>query len=182
MLDRQPVLEGEHLRLRPLCADDWDALFAVASDPLIWEQHPAHDRWQESVFRAFFEDALANKGALIALDAKTGAVIGSSRFQGLDEADGGSVEIGWTFLARSHWGGRYNHEMKRLMLTHALASVAEVRFLVGETNTRSRTALERIGAHLTDRREDRVMADGAVIPHLTYAIARESFAKGPLAG
>lgn len=182
MLDRQPVLGGEHVRLRPLRADDWDALFAVASDPLIWAQHPAHDRWQEPVFRAFFEDALANKGALVALDAKSGAVIGSSRFQGLDEADGGSVEIGWTFLARSHWGGTYNHEMKRLMLAHALASLAEVRFLVGETNIRSRRALENIGAKLTDRREERVMAGGTVIPHLTYVITRESFAQGPLSG
>jgi N-acetyltransferase len=186
MLDRQPVLEGEHVRLRPLRESDWEALFAVASDSLIWEQHPAHDRWQEPVFRAFFEDALANKGALVVLDAQTGAVIGSSRYQGLEEApkEGGfgSVEIGWTFLARSHWGGRWNHAMKRLMLAHALASVAEVRFLVGESNTRSRTALERIGAQLTDRREERVMAGGAVIPHLTYAITRESFARGPLAG
>lgn len=181
MLDRQPVLEGEHVRLRPLRADDWDALFAVASDPLIWSQHPAHDRWQESVFRAFFDDALANKGALAVIDRASGAIIGSSRFQGLEEVNGGSVEIGWTFLARSHWGGRYNHEMKRLMLAHALASVAEVRFLVGETNTRSRTALERIGAKLTDRREERIMAGGTIVPHLTYAITRESFASGPLA-
>ena len=184
MLDRQPVLEGEHLRLRPLRADDWDALFAVASDPLIWAQHPAHDRWREPVFRAFFDDALAGGGALVVIDAKTGAVIGSSRFQGLDEADGGSVEIGWTFLARSHWGGAYNHEMKRLMLVHALApepfGVAECRFLVGETNTRSRRALERIGARLTDRREERIMAGGKVIPHLTYAITRDDFASGSL--
>lgn len=181
MLDRQPVLEGELVRLRPLREDDWDALFAVASDPLIWAQHPAHDRWQEPVFRAFFDDALANKGALVAIDAKTGAVIGSSRYQGLDESGGGSVEIGWTFLARAHWGGTTNPEMKRLMLGHALASVAEVRFVVGEANTRSRTALERIGAKLTDRREGRVMAGGEVIEHLTYAITRESFASGPLA-
>lgn len=181
MLDRQPALEGERLILRPLSADDWDALFAVASDPLVWEQHPAHDRWQESVFRAFFEDALANKGALAVIDKATGAIIGSSRFQGLDDTDGGSVEIGWTFLARSHWGGTFNHAMKRLMLAHALAHVAEVRFLVGETNTRSRTALARIGAQLTDRREERIMAGGEIIPHLTYVITRESFAAGPLA-
>lgn len=182
MLDRQPVLEGEHVRLRPLRPDEWDALLAVASDPLIWQQHPAHDRWREPVFRAFFADALANKGALVVIDAKSGAVIGSSRYQGLDEAGGGSVEIGWTFLARAHWGGRTNPEMKRLMLTHALKSVAEVRFVVGENNTRSRTALERIGAKLTDRREERIMAGGEMIPHLTYAITRESFATGPLAG
>jgi len=181
MLDRQPVLEGRHVRLRPLRPEDWDALFAVASDPLIWEQHPAHDRWREPVFRAFFDDALANKGALAAIDAQSEAVIGSSRFEGLEEAGGGSVEIGWTFLARSHWGGTYNHEMKRLMIVHALASVAEVRFLVGEANIRSRRALERIGARLTDRREERIMAGGEVIPHLTYVITAEDFAQGPLA-
>ena len=185
MLDRQPVLEGELVCLRPLREEDWDALFAVASDPLIWAQHPAHDRWREPVFRAFFEDALANRGALVAIDKASGAVIGSSRFQGLEEApgeeSGGSVEIGWTFLARSHWGGRWDREMKRLMLAHALASVVEVRFLVGETNMRSRRALEAIGARLTERREDRVMAGGTVIPHLTYAITRASFAAGPLA-
>jgi RimJ/RimL family protein N-acetyltransferase len=181
MLDRQPKLEGERLRLRPLVPEDWDALFAVASDPLIWQQHPAHDRWQEPVFRAFFADALASGGALVAVDTADGAVIGSSRYDGLEAADDGSVEIGWTFLARSHWGGAYNHDMKRLMLAHALASVAACRFLVGETNTRSRRALERIGARLTDRREDRIMAGGAVIPHLTYVITREDFAGGPLA-
>lgn len=182
MLDRQPVLEGERVTLRPLVPANWDALFAVASDQLIWEQHPAHDRWQEPVFRAFFDDALANQGALVAIDRASGAIIGSSRFQGLSEADGGSVEIGWTFLARSHWGGTTNHEMKRLMLAHALGSVAECRFLVGETNTRSRRALERIGAKLTDRREERIMAGGVVIPHLTYAMTAEDFASGPLGG
>ena len=30
-MDRQPVLEGERLLLRPLGEDDWDALWAVAS-------------------------------------------------------------------------------------------------------------------------------------------------------
>ena len=181
MLDRQPILEGERLVLRPLRADDWDALYAVASDPLIWEQHPAHDRWQEAVFRAFFADALAQRGALAIIDRASGAVIGSSRYQGLDQAGGGSVEIGWTFLARSHWGGAVNRELKRLMLAHALASVAECRFVVGETNHRSRRAMEKIGAALTDRREVRAMAGGALLAHVTYLITREDFATGPLA-
>lgn len=181
MLNRQPVLEGEHVLLLPLARDDWDALFAVASDPLLWEQHPAHDRWQEPVFRAFFDDALANKGALVAIERASGAVIGSSRYQGLEEAGGGSVEIGWTFLARRCWGGTFNHQMKRLMLAHALASIAECRFLVGESNTRSRRALEHIGARLTDRTENRIIAGGKVISHVTYVITRDDFAQGPLA-
>lgn len=180
MLDRQPTLEGERLLLRPLRADDWDALYAVASDPLIWQQHPAHDRWREDVFRAFFDDALAQGGALVITDRTSGAVIGSSRYQGLDEAGGGSVEIGWTFLARACWGDGTNRELKRLMLAHALASVAECRFVVGEANHRSRRAMEKIGGQLNGRVDERMMA-GKIVRHVTYVITRENFATGPLA-
>lgn len=179
MLDRQPVLEGETLRLRPLREDDWAALFAVASDPLIWEQHPAHDRWREDVFRAFFDDALANRGALVVIDKADGSVIGSSRYQGLETDDGGSVEIGWTFLARSHWGGNANREMKRLMIAHALAHVSECRFAVGETNWRSRKAMEKIGGRLTSRTDERGMA-GVPSRHVVYVIGRPEFNAGPL--
>lgn len=119
---------------------------------------------------------------MVAIDRASGAVIGSSRFEGLEEADGGSVEIGWTFLARAFWGGAHNHEMKRLMLAQALASVAECRFLVGAANTRSRRALENIGARLTDTSERRIMAGGAVIAHITYVITREEVVRGPVPG
>lgn len=176
----QPVLEGERLLLRPLQPDDWDALFAVASDREIWAIHPAHDRWQEPVFRAFFDGALANRGAVAVIDKQTGATVGSSRWQDHDPTDGGSVEIGWTFLARSHWGGQYNPELKRLMLAHAFIHVRRVVFHVGETNLRSRRALEKIGAHLTDR-TDVTFIGGRDVRHVIYEITRESFAIGPLA-
>lgn len=179
LLHRQPTLEGPGLRLRPLRVEDWGALFAVASDPLIWQQHPAHDRWQESVFRAFFDDALANGGALAVIDKASGAVIGSSRYQGLEDAGGGSVEIGWTFLARSHWGGAANRELKRLMIAHALASIAECRFAVGETNWRSRGAMAKIGGRLTPREDMRGMA-GKQSRHVIYVITRADFDGGPL--
>ena len=174
-MNRQPTLESERLLLRPLRADDWDALFAVAADPLVWQQHPAHDRWQEAVFRAFFADALAGGGALVIIDKAADAIIGSSRFQGHDPADGGSVEIGWTFLVRSHWGGTTNAEMKRLMLAHALGSVQRVRFRVDETNIRSRRAVEKIGGRLTDRTEQ-VESGGRPITHVVYEIDRAAFA------
>jgi RimJ/RimL family protein N-acetyltransferase len=151
--DLQPVLKGELLELRPLLAEDFDALFAVASDPLIWEQHPAADRYQEEVFRAFFRQALESGGALVAIDRKDGRVIGSSRFHGHD-AGRSEVEVGWTFLARSHWGGRYNGEMKRLMLQHAFRFVDSVVFLVGPNNRRSQRAVEKIGGVRVGSRPD----------------------------
>lgn len=169
-MDRQPRLCGARIELRPATPDDFAALFAIAGDPLIWEVHPAHDRWQEPVFRTFFADGLASGGMLVAIDRASGAVIGSSRYD-TTRAAPGEVEIGWTFLARSRWGGRYNGEMKALMLAHAFRFVDRVIFLIGESNGRSRAAVERIGARLTDRRHGAVMAGGAVV-HVVYAIDR----------
>ena len=143
--DLQPTLTGELIQLRPLRADDFDALFRVASDPLIWEQHPERNRYQETTFRAFFADALASGGALVAVDRTTGDVIGSSRFHRYDPR-GKVVEIGWTFLSRGYWGGQYNGEMKRLMLEHAFEWVDRVIFVIGPENRRSQRAVEKIGA------------------------------------
>ncbi len=151
--DPQPHLDGKLVRLRPLRAEDFDALFAVASDPHIWEQHPVPNRHEPDVFAAFFRDSLASGGALVAIDTHTQQVIGSSRYHGYDEAKS-EVEIGWTFLARSHWGGRYNGEMKRLMLEHAFRSVDTVVLLVGPDNLRSRRAVERIGGVRAGTRRD----------------------------
>ena len=174
----QPVLEDAHVLLRPMRRDDWHALFAVASDPAIWALHPAHDRWQEPVFRAFFEEGLASGGALTIVDKRDGAVIGSSRYD-QRVCLPGEVEIGWTFLARSHWGGETNRSVKRLMLRHAFTRYETAIFLVGDTNLRSRRAMEKIGGVLTDRTQNAEMA-GVEIVHLIYAIARAGFEGGPL--
>lgn len=118
---------------------------SVASDPLVWEQHPDRDRYKEEVFKEFFRIALESGGALAAIDAATDRVIGSSRFHGYN-SEQSEIEIGWTFLARSHWGGLYNREMKHLMLRHAFRFVDTVVFLIGPNNIRSQRAIEKIGA------------------------------------
>jgi RimJ/RimL family protein N-acetyltransferase len=171
-LDLQPQLMGELLALRPLQADDWDALFAVASDPLIWAGHPDRDRYTEPVFREFFRGAIESRGALVVLDRATGRIIGSSRYvwHGPPQNE---LEIGWTFLARDYWGGTYNRELKRLMLDHALRFVDRVIFVVGIDNIRSRKALLNIGAVLTDRREVRLL-HGQPSESVVFEIGRTS--------
>lgn len=141
----QPILKGELIELRPLKPADWDDLFAVASDPLIWEQHPESDRYKEDVFKVFFEEALESGGAFVVINAKTQQIIGSTRFYGYDP-EKSEIEIGWTFLARKYWGGRYNREMKDLLLTHGFKFVENLVFFVGEHNVRSQKAIEKIGA------------------------------------
>ncbi|MGZ5545840.1 MAG: GNAT family N-acetyltransferase [Limisphaerales bacterium] len=143
--DLQPHLRGELIELRPLAPEDWDELFAVASDSLIWEQHPERDRYKEEIFRVFFKDALESGGAFVVVDKNRQHIIGSTRFYGYDP-EKSEIEIGWTFLARKYWGGRYNREMKELLLDHAFKFVETVIFFVGETNFRSQKAMEKIGA------------------------------------
>src|SRR4029434_7858888 len=144
-VDLQPHLKGERLERRPLAPGDWDELFAVASDSLIWEQHTERDRYKEDVFRVFFKDALESGGAFVIIDRQTQQIIGSTRFYGYDP-EKSEIEIGWTFLARKYWGGRFNRELKQLMLDHAFKFVENVIFYVGENNIRSQKATEKIGA------------------------------------
>ena len=144
-MDRQPTLEGELVRLRPLATEDFEALYAIASDPLLWEQHPSKERAERAGFERWFDDAIASDGALVIIDREADHIIGTSRFAGYDPAER-EVEIGWTFLARSHWGGPYNTEAKKLMLEHAFQYVDTVLFRVHSGNVRSQRAVEKLGA------------------------------------
>ena len=166
----QPVLTGDILELRPLREEDFAALYAVAADPLIWEQHPEPDRCTEPVFRQFFRGAMESGGAFAVIDRADGRIIGSSRFAGYDEV-ASEIEIGWTFLARSHWGGIYNADMKRLMLRHAFRFVGRVVFRVGPNNLRSQRALAKIGAVYVGVQEDPRRGTSSL-----FEITREAFA------
>lgn len=174
--DLQPTLTGALITLRPCSAEDWDALYAVASDPLIWEVHPASDRYKELVFREYFSAALASRGALVATDNTSRIVVGGSRYANF-VLETNEIEIGWTFLARSHWGGDTNREMKKLMLTHAFRYFESVRFNIGATNIRSRRAIEKIGARFDG--EYVPEATGGVPPvlHAIYRMNREDAIK-----
>ena len=148
----QPTLENHCISLRPLRADDFEALYAVAADPLIWEQHPSRTRYQRDVFENYFKGAMESRGALLILDHRTGQVLGSSRYYDWDETES-QVAIGYTFIARSHWGRNsagvnYNRQLKTLMLDHAFQFANAVLFHVGAANMRSRMAMQKLGATL----------------------------------
>ena len=166
----QPTLKGNLIEIRPLTRDDFDALFAAASDPLIWEQHPENDRYTREVFQRFFDEAIDSKGAFAITERKSGRIIGSSRYCNLNRVEG-EVEIGWTFLQREFWGGSYNRELKSLMLDHAFRFVDRVLFVVGEKNVRSQKALEKIGARFL-KKAQRPAPDGTMTPNLVFVIRR----------
>jgi RimJ/RimL family protein N-acetyltransferase len=168
--DLQPTLKGDRVTLRPMRAEDFEALFLAASDPLIWEQHPEHDRYTDAKFRRYFQGGLDSGGALVVVDNASGHVIGSTRYCGY-APERSEIEIGWTFLERAYWGGRTNAEMKKLMLDHAFRFVDHVVFLIGEDNQRSRRAVEKIGGV---RIENRIDSRGQ--ERVVYRITAEAYA------
>ncbi len=142
-LNLQPTLSNELVRLRPLEESDSEALYDVAQDPLIWEQHPSK-RYERAVFDEFFREAIASRGALLILDTATGQAIGSSRFNQVAGVES-AIEIGWSFLARAYWGGNYNRAVKELMINRAFTSAKDVVFHVDLQNIRSQKAVEKLG-------------------------------------
>lgn len=150
-------------------------MFAVASDPAIWEVHPVRDRYKEAVFRLYFDGAMASKSAFAFTVRTTGAIIGSSRYHDY-VPERGEIEIGYTFLVRSRWGGNTNREVKRLMLTHAFSFVDAVLFWVGAENWRSQRAMEKIGGARRPGLFSRPLTPG---PHVVFAITKDAFAANP---
>ena len=170
--DLQPTLIGDNLLLRPLTEGDWDAMYSVASDPLLWEVHPASDRYKEPVFREYFAGAIASRGALAVIDRATGKIIGGSRYANF-VPERNEIEIGWSFLARDYWGGAYNREMKTLMLTYAFCFFDSIRFNIGATNVRSRRAVEKIGARLDGEYVPEAINGVPPVLHVIYRLSRD---------
>lgn len=145
-LDIQPIhLQNEVVQLVPLQESDFDRLYEVASDPLVWEQHPNPNRYQKEVFKKYFEGAILSKGAFIVLNSKTKEVVGCSRFYDFN-ADTNSIKIGYTFTGRKFWGQDFNKNMKSLMINHVFEKLENVIFDIGANNIRSQMAISKIGA------------------------------------
>jgi len=168
--DFQPTLTGRTITLRPLREGDLDSLYAAASDPLIWELHPDPERYQREAFEErYFGGALASGSALVALDNETGDIVGCSRYYEWDPV-AEQIAIGFTFLARSRWGGATNREMKALMLDHAFKWVGRVWFHIGKDNWRSRRGSEKVGARFSHETQKEI--NGQVLDYAYYFIDR----------
>ena len=171
-LDIQPFhLKNNIVQLVPLQESDFDRLYEVASDPLVWEQHPTPNRYQKEVFRTYFEGAMLSKGALLVLDSQTNQVIGCTRFYDFN-ADTNSIKIGYTFIGRKFWGQDFNKNMKTLMINYAFQNLEKVLFDIGANNIRSQIAISKIGAIKISEREVTYYGEAPKL-NFTYQISKK---------
>jgi len=166
------VLENDLTRIRPLAKSDFDELFEVASDPLIWEQHPSPDRYKKEIFQIYFDGAIQSGTAFIILDKSANKIIGSTRYYDYKKEDS-SVAIGYTFLVREYWGGLYNKSSKKLLLDHAFRFVNKVYFHIGTDNMRSQKAILNIGAVKVGEAD--FDFNGKMVSHYEYVIQKNDW-------
>lgn len=170
-MNLQPNLSNENVALVPLKETDFDALYEVASDPLIWEQHPNPDRYKEDVFRNYFKGAIESGGAFLTKDVRTGEVIGCTRFYDyMPELK--EIKIGYTFISRAYWGKKINPQVKKLLLDYAFQYLDRVIFHVGALNIRSQKAMEGIGAKKIGEEEVTYYGEKPMV-NFVYEIRKE---------
>ena len=165
-------LVNDLIRLQPLANDDFEKLYTIASDPLIWEVHPSKDRYKREVFSEFFDGAVASGSAFLVFDQLSGGLIGSSRYYDL-KPENSTVAIGYTFLARKFWGGAYNKSLKSLMIDYAFRYVSKVVFHIGAKNYRSQKAIIKLGAVKSN--EIDLESEGVLQPHFEYEILKANW-------
>lgn len=169
-MNLQPTLTNELVQIVPLKESDFDLLFKVASDELLWEQHPEKERYKEDVFTKLFEDAISSQTAFKVIDVKTNICIGSTRFYEYNETEK-SVAIGYTFIDRNYWATSYNRNLKNLMIDYAFQYVDVIFFHVGDTNFRSQKAVEKLGALHTET----VFNSVTKRTHFTFTLSKKNW-------
>lgn len=175
MVNLQPTLENDLVIIRPVRIEDFEQLYQVASDPEIWKLHQNTDRYNLSVFKQFFKDALNSKSAFVLIDKATNSIIGSTRYK-LHEKAVDAIEIGWTFLSRTNWGGMYNKSFKALLIEYAFKYFDYVLFNVDQNNFRSQNAVKKLGGELIDKNGDLKHLHTKKETGLTYVLLKEGVA------
>ncbi|MCU0329287.1 MAG: GNAT family N-acetyltransferase [Chitinophagales bacterium] len=175
-INLQPTLQNKLVKIIPLKQEDFEPLYQVASDPLIWEQHPVKTRYQRDVFQSFFDDAMQSEASFLFRDAQNDEIIGNSRYYEYDAVHK-SIAIGYTFLARKYWGGVYNYALKSLMIDYAFNFVETIVLHIGESNIRSQKATEKLGAVKVGTLAKEYHGVGTVI-NFIYHIDKSSWAVG----
>lgn len=170
------TLEGRSVRLEPLEPRHLSAIRQAIEDGRLWEipftfvPHPDDvPGFLEAAEVAFTQ---GKELAFATVDKASAQVVGSTRFRCIEAAHR-RVEIGFTFIAASSQRTHVNTEAKLLMLTHAFEvwGCNRVELLTDERNTRSRNAIERIGARQEGiLRSHMVMRDGFVRNSVMYSI------------
>lgn len=146
------TLEGKDVRLEPPALKHADEIFAASQFPEIWEWWLSPPPQSREEIRAEIENCIASAARgervwFVTIRREDNRAVGMTSFLNIQRHDRG-LEIGGTWLTPSAWRTPINTECKYLLLQHAfeVLGCARVQLKTDERNTRSRKAIERLGA------------------------------------
>ncbi len=146
-------LENDRVALLPLARSHVVELLPIALQPGLTKYSPSKIDSEEDL-TTYVSHALAQRERKTAIpflvsDKRSGKTVGCTRFMNIDW-DNRVVHIGSTWIGREFQGTGLNTEMKRLMIDFAFGELhfEKVEFRIDERNTRSRKAVEKLGAVL----------------------------------
>ena len=137
------ILSNEHVRLEPMADRHVSDLLVAAADPQVWRWLPIPQPHSENELR----DLIRTHPGLPWAVTHGGRAVGSTSYLDVDRTVEG-LEIGWTWYRRDLWASQVNPACKLLLLGHAFETLgaARVSLKTDALNTRSRSAIKRLGA------------------------------------
>jgi N-acetyltransferase len=172
----QPVLQGNHVLLRPMVRQDADAIVEAASDGKLWELFYTSVPSAETI-NAYLDAAEREQGfgramPFVVIDNATDQLVGATRYMRM-KADARRLEIGTTFYAQS----AQRSEAKLLLLTHAfeVMDCLCVQLRTDALNFRSQRAIERLGAKKDGVLRNHSILNGRVRDTVVYSIIADEW-------
>lgn len=182
LMNVQPVtLTGSAVQLVPLTLDHVPALVDVGLFADLWELQPTVIDSEAAMARYVAAACEAERQGtalpFAIIDRVSDGVIGSTRYMDI-AVQHRRLEIGATWITPAFQRTAANTESKLLLLTHAFEALGARRvvFKTEALNTRSRTALRRIGAIEEGTFRKHLLADtGRARDMVYYAILAEEW-------
>jgi N-acetyltransferase len=162
------ILEGQHVRLEPLTLAHEEPLNLAAADGELWNSKvtvvPTRETMNEYIQAALDGQSQNRELAFAIVSKSTGTVVGTTRFYGI-EHEYRTVEIGYTWIAKSAQRTPVNTEAKLLLLTHAFEKwqCIRVQLITDVLNQQSRAAIQRLGA-----KEEGILRNQMIMPDGRY--------------
>jgi RimJ/RimL family protein N-acetyltransferase len=145
------VIGNDKIRLRLIRETDVPGLEMIAFDDEIWRFFLSYGGDREGL-KSFVDTALADlksgfRIAFVVESPTTNEIMGSASFANISARDK-RIEIGWSWLGKSHLGNAINTNVKYALMRFAFDSLQyeRVEFKTDVLNKRARAALIKIGA------------------------------------
>jgi len=176
-----PRLENDWLRLEQLSTSHTLALWEVVKHLDIHKYGP-NDLSSKELLEAYIKEAIVQFDnhttiPFAVFDKKSKKYVGCTRFGFIDQKNK-TLHIGWTWIALECQGSGLNKCMKALLLSEAFGpmKMRKVIFRIDMLNTRSRMAVEKLGAQLEGIfKKDVYVKDKRLRDTCSYALFKEDF-------